>query len=484
MGRFAQKLSRIGGILDTASLQLRLAAGMAFVMAVSLGGVAFWTGWQMQKSLGQAQQQAHQTVASRVNQALADAQQRMPIAPAVQWAMTEAMIPSTAVVWVKRADGTVWMQSNALVSSHHPTLAARLLAIATPLPQPRMVQFEDQAWMVSSTPLLVQGATIGQLYTAQNVTSMGGMVQSTLRYLTIGSGVAVLLGAGITLLYVRRSLNPLRQLNRLAGSQTEPQPLHLQQTPTEVKDLVQEWNGILDDLSAMREKQRHCIHHISHELRTPLTIVSGYLQSLQRRSQNLTDAQQEALTAATTETDRTIQLLQDLLDLARASNRSLPLHYESVNLQELAREVTAQLGSDSQRVKPRHSEIANLAVQVDRTRLKQILTILVNDALHRLGPTQSVGLGLWWNQGQLTIQVGALQPSPVKITAAPLPPTAFDWASEMPYRTAHSGGLGLALVEALVIEMGGTIAACKDSSQPWIFALTLPAQLDTTERHP
>jgi len=57
---------------------------------------------------------------------------------------------------------------------------------------------------------------------------------------------------------------------------------------------------------------------MSHELRTPLTLVHGYLQSMLRRSVNLTEPQWGSSWKLPLETKRTIRLLQDLyLILAR-----------------------------------------------------------------------------------------------------------------------------------------------------------------------
>lgn len=70
----------------------------------------------------------------------------------------------------------------------------------------------------------------------------------------------------------------------------------------------------------IRNRQRHFTTHVSHELRTPLTIVYGYLQSLLRRSPNLTLDQREALEIATAETQHTIEILQRLLDDLRGQS--------------------------------------------------------------------------------------------------------------------------------------------------------------------
>ena len=50
---------------------------------------------------------------------------------------------------------------------------------------------------------------------------------------------------------------------------------------------------LLSRLSQSWEQERQFVSNVSHELRTPLTIVHGYLQSVLRRQNNLTEIQIE-----------------------------------------------------------------------------------------------------------------------------------------------------------------------------------------------
>ncbi len=67
-------------------------------------------------------------------------------------------------------------------------------------------------------------------------------------------------------------------------------------------------------------------------------MVVGYLQSLLRRSSNLSAYQQQAIETATVETERTIRMLQDLLNLARADSGHLHFRCAPIMLNTLVAE--------------------------------------------------------------------------------------------------------------------------------------------------
>lgn len=157
--------------------------------------------------------------------------------------------------------------------------------------------------------------------------------------------------------------------------------LCLDNAPSEVKELAQTLTMLLSRLSQSWEQEREFVSNVSHELRTPLTIVHGYLQSVLRRQNNLTPTQQEALETAASEAERTIRLLQDLLDLARADSGYLQFQMKSYVLNDLVEEVVIMAEKYSDRVITIDSIKYPIEVKVDYSRLKQVLLNLIDNAV-------------------------------------------------------------------------------------------------------
>jgi len=311
---------------------------------------------------------------------------------------------------------------------------------------------------------------------SRDQTTFLAVVQS----LGIASLLSLLVITVAIALYIQRALQPLRLLSQLAGTISANDlgqaRLHLNYAPTEVRELARTCDMMLDRLSQAWEQQRQFASNASHELRTPLTIVQGYLQSVLRRGSNLTEPQREALETAASEAERTIRLLQDLLDLARAETDKLHLQLESLVLKDLVAEVAVMAQRYSDRVILIEAEASTLQVRADRNRLEQVLLNLIDNALKYSDSSQPVTLKLDQLGSQTIIQVCD------KGCGIPLPHQTriferFYRVDEARARTTGGYGLGLSIVKTLVDSMGGSVTVRSKLGEGSIFTVTLPTYL-------
>lgn len=475
---FLKEIGKSWSYLDPFSLQVRLTVGIAAVSGVGLGSVAIWTGWQMQQILINTHKQSIEYIAERLPRDMELYSEIWPVKTALTKAVDHLSTART-LLWVKCADGTIKAESAALKISDDRTAAALMSLTHMPL-QAQVYEVNGRYFVLSGNSLQVKGKPMGQLFVAQDISRDQTMFLAVVRSLGIGSLLSLLAITVVIALYIQRSLQPLRQISHLAGSISAADlgqaRLQLNHAPSEVRELARMCDLMLERLSEAWEQQREFVGNVSHELRTPLTIVHGYLQSVLRRETNLTPTQRDALETAAVEADRTIHLLQDLLDLARADSGHLHLHIESLVLNDLVAEVAQMAQRYSDRVIMIKAVADLVEVKADRNRCKQVLLNLIDNAVKYSDPSQPIVIELYQLGDQAIIQVcdrgcGIPLQHQTRIFER------FYRVDEARARSTGGYGLGLSIVKTLVASMGGSVTVRSKLGEGSTFTVTLPTQL-------
>lgn len=461
--------------LDPSSLQFRLTLEIAALSVLSLGSVAIWTSWKMQQILIVTHTQGVEYIATRFPHDVELYSEMLPIATGLQKTIKNVSVPGL-LVWVKGTDGKLLAQSPDLNTSF--TATAELMSIAEMPLKPQVYQVSNRYLILYESSVIVKGKRLGNVYMAQDVTDEQRQLIAALQGLSIVCILATVVMMGAIALRIQRSLQPLQDMSQIAGTisaaDLSEAKLQLSHAPREVKELAQTFNMMLSRLSDSWEQQRQFVSNVSHELRTPLTVVSGYLQSLLRRSTNLNNYQREALETAASEADRTIRLLQDLLELARADSGYMHFHLESIVLNDLVAEVAGMAEKFSNRA---INIIVTDEIQAiaDRDRLKQVLINLIDNAVKYSESDQQIDLKLERVDRLAMIQVCD------RGIGIPLQDQSriferFYRVDEARSRSTGGHGLGLAIVKTLVEGMGGSATVRSKLGEGSTFTITLLRQ--------
>jgi signal transduction histidine kinase len=455
--------------LDFTSLNLRIALEVAVLTTLGLGSVAAWTGWKMQQILITSHTQNVGYIADRFPRDVELYSEMLPLEAGLKKTIANVVTPGT-LIWVKGTNGQLLAESTGFGPGAPPS--QELMNLAEMPLQPQIYPLGPRYWVLYGGAIAIKGQPIGKVYIAQDVTTDQQQLNAANQSLIGIFLFVIVIQLSLVLLRIRRLLLPLESMSQMAGaisaedlSQTR---LQVSDAPSEVKELVQAFNLLLGRLADAWEKQRQFVSDVSHELRTPLTIVQGYLQSLLRRSTNLTDAQREALETATSETERTVRLLQNLLDLARSENGSLQTRLVPVALDQLLHEVAAQSGSQRSVEVVAEGAVGGMA---DRDQLKQVLINLIDNAIKYSAPDRPVVLKLSQTATQAQIQVcdtgiGIALPDQGRV---------FDRFYRVDGARSPGGyGLGLAITKSLVEGMGGQISLQSQPNQGSTFTIRLP----------
>jgi signal transduction histidine kinase len=461
--------------IDRFSLELRLIIGIATFSVLVLGSLATWTSWKMQQILINSHKQNIEQIAQRLPQDVGIYSQMMQPETGLQKAINNLTNTNT-LLWLKSPDHKILEKSATLDLLSDSTVAELMSLTKMPI-NPEVYKVNQSYFVLCGRPLKIQGKLLGELFVVKNITSEQTMFVAMVHNLGIISVLAIIILTSAIALYIKRSLKPLQQLNQMTdlicAEDLGQAQLYLDNAPSEVKELAQTLNMLLSRLSQSWEQEREFVSNISHELRTPLTIVHGYLQSVLRRQNNLTQTQQEALETAASEAERTIRLLQDLLALARADSSNLHLQMKSYMLNDLVEEIVVMAQKDSDRVITIESKIDPIEVKVDYVRLQQVLLNLIHNAVQYSEANTPITFKLDQRQDKAIIQVCD------QGYGIPLQHQAriFERFYRVDKSRSHATGgpgLGLSIVKTLIQGMGGTVSVQSKLGEGSIFTISLP----------
>jgi heavy metal sensor kinase len=465
--------------IDPDSLQVRLTIGIAIFSALGLASLASWTSWKMQDILVNSHKEDIKQIALRLPRDIEIYNQMLPTETALQKAI-DNRTDKNIFLWVKNKDDQIVAKSTNwdLLSSIH----INKLTSLSKMPSVAEVNFINGHYFVlCGEDLKIQGRYLGRLSIAKDITYDQKMFVAMVKSVTIASILVIIIISVIIAFYIQHSLQPLRQISQMTAAikveNLGETQVSLNNAPSEVKELAKTVNMMLSRLSEAWEKERQFTSNISHELRTPLTIVSGYLQSVLRRKHNLTEFQTEALEIATSETENTIHILQDLLDLARADSGYLGFNLKPYIIGDLVAEVAEMTSKNSSRIINLEAESEPIIVKVDHTYLRQVLLNLIDNAVKYSDHDKEITLSLKSTQNQVMIQVrdrgyGITLQHQARIF------DRFYRVDEARTRSTGGTGLGLSIVKTFVEGMGGNVIVSSRIGEGSVFTIILPRFLE------
>lgn len=140
----------------------------------------------------------------------------------------------------------------------------------------------------------------------------------------------------------RRALKPVQRIsNRVKSMDNLKARIPVPKTDDEISQLAKTFNGLLDRLEQAFVSQDRFIANASHQLKTPLTILKGELEMV--KSTNNSEEIKGFLKSASGEINHMINLVQDLLLLARIESGKDSISLDWVRVDEILLQVVSRL---------------------------------------------------------------------------------------------------------------------------------------------
>jgi len=296
-------------------------------------------------------------------------------------------------------------------------------------------------------------------------------------------GLAVVAATALlALLLVRVGLRPLERMGAVAqqiaggdlSRRVEPA------TPkTEIGRLGISLNTMLNQIesafaerTASNTRLRRFVADASHELRTPLTSIRGYSEMLRRGASESPVDSELARRRIEEEAVRMSTLVDDMLIIARL-DQGRPLDMKPVDLQKIANDAAADARAVAPQRKIELDAPTAVTVDGDDTRLRQVLGNLVRNALVHTPPQSPIEIGLSAVDGHAVMSVTdhgpGLHPEEIDKIFEP-----FYRADPSRSRDSGGAGLGLSIVNAVVIAHGGNVKVRETTGGGVTFEVELP----------
>jgi signal transduction histidine kinase len=371
-----------------------------------------------------------------------------------------------AFAQVLDADGLIVDSTPAIAAT--PLLTPReAAAIAAPTFLTRAPTQDDDGNRLLDVPIRA-GERPGLVVVGETLGDRRDALRQLLALYAIAGPAGLVLASAAAWALAGAALRPVERIRSRAAEMSLIDPWARLPVPAngdELTRLANTLNDLLARLHGAVEREHRFVDDASHELRTPLAILKAELDLALSRPRTAAELH-ATVTSAAFETDRLVQLSEDLLVLARARQGRLPLRRTPSHLPTLLDEAVDPLRGPAARAQRRITTLApDQTLPLDRTRVRQAVQNLVENALRHGRGTVTVTATP--QTDGLTIDVHDHGPgfSDPQLTTA-FEPFARSQSrppsGEPDGRTTDEGpgaSLGLAIVKAVAEAHGGTVTA-------------------------
>ena len=303
-------------------------------------------------------------------------------------------------------------------------------------PSETQIATPKQLFVVATQPVMnaKKSKVIGILQVAQPISWVNDALSRLVRQLVLASAVGILLGALASLLMASRSLRPI---------------------------------------SRAFQRQREFVADASHELRTPLTLIRTNVEAWLRRASGANRAYAQNIVE---EVEQLNRIVGDLTTLALADARQLRIDRQPLELNEVVKGLMAQATplAEERGVQFRPELNGGARVDADPVRVRQLLLILIDNALSHTASGGKVSVGVLRQNGRAHVTV---TDNGEGIPAADLPHIFERFYRADKARTRENGGsgLGLAIAKWIVDAHKGEIAVKSTEGKGTEIDVSLPA---------
>ena len=236
----------------------------------------------------------------------------------------------------------------------------------------------------------------------------------------------------------------------------------------------------MNHLQEVESLRRELVANVSHDLRTPLASLSGFLETLQLKSDDLSDAEKQTyLKIAWDNAQRLTTLVEELFELAKLDANEVQPQREPFSLAELAFDLSHQFHLRARETSISFEVVADETVpqvSADVGMIERVLSNLIDNSFKHTPAHGQIRLQLTTVQSRVAVSVSD---TGCGISSEELPHILKRYYRKNDKRidgSSKSGlGLGLAIASRIVELHGSQLSVASELRQGAEFRFSLPA---------
>lgn len=313
-------------------------------------------------------------------------------------------------------------------------------------------------WPLNDADLIIQG------------------VRNQVLLLAVSSIIAVFI---LALIFAKRLVAPIRALEQ-GAAEIEKGNFEKQvivRTGDELEDLGSAFNRMAKGLKKLKELQEEFLFIAAHDLKSPVVVIKGYLDMiLGGEAGIISDKAREFLGEAGRANKRIIQLVEDLLMVARSESGKISVEVRPFDIAQSIAESIEELKplADAKFIRIDHEPLPQRErVMADQDRVKEVMANLISNAIKYSPEKSSIKIFHQVKNDRLITHVGDNGYGIPKEYHGKVFEKFFHAAPKEEKEGVESTGLGLFIVKQLVEKMNGRVWFESEEGKGSVFSFSL-----------
>ncbi len=262
-------------------------------------------------------------------------------------------------------------------------------------------------------------------------------------------------------------------INRMTINTLNTERLKSYEMNTELQELAEVFNAMLDRLEESYESQKIFVSNASHELRTPIAVIRGYAEMLERWGSSDESVLNESIEAILHESKDMQELVEKLLFLSRHDKKTLKLEKDIFNVKPVVEELVKEMEMIAEDRTFEMPRLDDISIMGDRQSIKQLIRIFVDNAVKYSETGDKIMVSCENFHGNLTLVIedtgmGMSREDMGKIFER------FFRSDEVRGKNISGHGLGLSIAKLIVASHGGNIHVNSKQGEGTTFVVTIP----------